>query len=432
MKSRPIYFADNIFYWARIGKQATVLEIRCDLKQNVKPRELKTALANALRVHTNFRIRPVLVRGEFRAVVPDVKRPPLFPEDGRVRNLGTAETKGLMLYVTYKEKNIALHIFHGLSDFRGILAFLKTMLRFYYHEPGQDPGKLPAPDSVDTIPCFENIIEAGPPDDPIGMYDPKKHDIFLLPEENFGKRTTTQHICQIDIPLEPLLALSKNSESSVIPTIHAFMGRAIRRTYEVGDRTIVGYTPVDLRPIFHFETGGNASSNFPIPYTERMDRYSLPERAMFLRSIMEVQMLPENLYVKVKGPMDSVRPVLEKPLPTGVKTRLIVNGGRKIDREIYTYGISYAGKVRFGEEIDPRVASVTACAGSYSYPLWILACEFDGTLRMLLTQSYESDTLARNIYREIGAEIPGTEFRDLGRHDFDKFPLLAVRHRRGK
>ena len=43
--------------------------------------------------------------------------------------------------------------------------------------------------------------------------------------------------------LEPLLALSRKSESSVVPTIEAFIGRAIRNTYEVGDKIITGYIP---------------------------------------------------------------------------------------------------------------------------------------------------------------------------------------------
>ena len=427
---RSIPFSDELFYWLRTGKQPTVLEVRCNLNKRVKPRALKTALGGALRVHTNFRIRPVIVRGGFQAVVADVKNPPLFKEDGRVRHIGTAESRGLMLYASYGEKDFTLHIFHGLSDFRGICAFLNTILKFYYHELGQSGIRLPEPDSRDAIPCFENILDAGAPGDPIGMFDPREHDIFVIPEENFGKKTTMQHICEIDVPLEPLLVLSRGNESSVVPTIEAFIGRAIRKTYDVGEKIITGYTPIDLRPIFHFENSGNSSSNFPIPYTEKMDRYDLNERSMYLRSILDLQSQPENLYVKVKYARDAIMAVAKKPLPLGIRARLITNGGRKIDRGIYTYGISYAGKVRFGVEIDPHVASVTACAGSYSYPLWILACEFDGILRMVLTQSYESDTLARNICREIADKIPGTSFIDWGHHEFDEFYLKDLRHLR--
>ena len=430
MEIRPLYFADEIFYLARIGKQATVLEVQCTLAQEVIPEALEAAFANALRVHTNFRIRPVVVHGRFQAMVDDVKKPPVFKKDGRVRQLGTAETDGLMIYVVYDEKVITLHIFHGLSDFRGIIAFLKTILKFYYHETGQAETVLPEPDSADTIPCMEDIVKAGAPGDPIGMFNPDKDKVFHLPEENFGKKTTMQQICEIDVPLEPILALSKRNESSVVPTLQAFIGRAIRKTYDVGEKVIIGYTPVDLRPIFHFETSGNASSNFTIPYTEMMDRHDLAERAMFLRTILDLQIQPENLYARVKGTMDRVIPVAESPLPVGIETKLMLNVGRKEDTANYTYGISYAGKVLFGDEIDPYVTSVTACAGSYSYPLWILACEFNGILRMVFTQSYESNRLAKNIYQELASEIPGTTFADRGHHEFDEFRLINLWHTR--
>lgn len=323
---------------------------------------------------------------------------------------------------------ITLHVFHGLSDFRGICSFIGTWLKFYFHRLGLADVKLPEPDSMDTAPCFENILKAGAPGDPIGYFVPKEEDVFHLPEKNFGKKTTMQHICEIDVPIKPLLALSKNSESSVVPTIHAFIGRAIRKTYEVGEKVIIGYTPVDLRPIFHFETGGNASSNFPIPYTEKMDHYELNKRTMFLRSLLDVQIQPENLYERIRSVWDRSVPFIGTALPAGIKSKIIVREGRKTDTASYTYGISYAGKVCFGDEIDPHVTSLTACAGSYSYPLWILACEFGGTLRMVFTQSYESDTLVRNICRELASEIPGTVFSDWGHHEFDEFYYRHLQH----
>lgn len=429
---RQFYFADEIFYWARIGNQPTVLEFQCTLAQNAEPEALGAALVNALEVHTNFRIRPVVARGQYMASVEEVKRPPLYEETGRKRRMCTRETEGLLLYATYKERLVTLHVFHSLSDFRGICAFINTWLKFYFDKLGLAKVELPALDSADTIPCFENILVAGAPGKTLGYYFPKEEDVFHLPEENFGKRTTVQHICEIDVPIGPLLALSKNSESSVVPTLHAFIGRAIRKTYDVGDKVIIGYTPVDLRPIFHFQTSGNASSNFPIPYSERMDRHDLRERAMFLRSIMDLQLQPENLYERVRSTWERSVPFISKPLPAGLKSKIVVREGRKTDTASYTYGISYAGKVRFGEEIDPHVTSLTACAGSYSYPLWILACEFGGTLRMVFTQSYESDKLVRNICEEIAAEIPGTSFSDWGHHEFDEFYYRHLQHLIGR
>ena len=425
---REFVYSDEIFYWARIGNQPTVLEVQCTLAQDAEPHALGEALLGALRVHTNFRARPIVVRGKFLASIEDVKTPPLYEDTGVRRCLGTEETERLLIYATYKERVVTLHVFHGLSDFRGICAFLNTLLKFYFNSLGQTDFDLPEPDSEDTIPCFENILEAGAPADPIGYFVPEEEDVFHIPEENFGKWTTDQHICEIDVPIEPLLALSRSSESTVVPTLHAFIGRAIRKTYDVGKKDVIGYTPVDLRPIFHFETSGNASSNFPIPYSEELDNHDLHKRAKDLRGLLNVQIRPENLYERIRSTWDRSVPFINTHLPAGIKTRVVVREGRKTDTASYTYGISYAGKVRFGDEIDPHVTSLTACAGSFSYPLWILACELGGTLRLVFTQAYESDALVRNICQEIASEIPGTTFSDWGHHKFDEFHLRHLQH----
>lgn len=62
---RPFYFADEIFYWARIGNRPTVLEFQCVLAGEAEPQALGEALLKALQVHTNFRARPVVSRGQF-------------------------------------------------------------------------------------------------------------------------------------------------------------------------------------------------------------------------------------------------------------------------------------------------------------------------------------------------------------------------------
>ena len=151
---REFVYSDEIFYWARIGHQPTVLEVQCTLAQNAEPQALGEALLDALRVHTNFRTRPVVVRGKFLASIEDVETPPLYEENGVKRCLGTDETEQLMIYATYKERVVTLHVFHGLSDFRGICAFLNTMLKFYFNYLGQTDVELPEPDSRDTNPVL--------------------------------------------------------------------------------------------------------------------------------------------------------------------------------------------------------------------------------------------------------------------------------------
>ncbi len=451
---KELYFFDETFYWKRSGKRATVIESECELTYSVRPDELRQAVVSALRVHRNFRARPVIVGRRFYVEDSEAEQVAVVSEaDGLPRHLGTKETGGLMLYVSYGERRFTLHVFHGLADMRSICGFLHTVLRFYCHTDDENP---PAADSMDTFPCHEHILQGahhvgdcksptaireGAPGEPKGKFIPQEHDIFHLPERLFSTRTTRQHIIDIDVPLAPLLAFARENGSSVVPALCAVVGRAIRQRYDVGQKEIVCYTPKDLRPVFHFETGGNGAIPFSLPYTAETDRLSAGERARRLREEMMVQTRPENLYTTVAQLRADFDQIFAAPMPVTEVSPMVVKSGRQKDSAFCTYGISYAGHLDFsdhqgceagcsdagcGDSIARQVQAVGFSAGSYSYPLWIMACEYKGILRMRLMQSFESDRLATVIYEELAALFPGTAYTDRGRHDFDSFPLGSV------
>lgn len=430
---KELYFFDETFYWLRSGRRATVIEAECELTQSVRPDELRAAVVSALRVYRNFRARPVIVDRRFLVEDSEAEQVAVVSEaDGLPRHLGTKETGGLMLYVSYSERRFTLHVFHGLADMRSICGFLGTVLRFYCQAGGDS---LPAADSMDTFPCHEHILGGGTPGAPEGKFVPQEHDIFHLPERLFSTRTTRQHIIDIDVPLAPLLAFARESGSSVVPALNAVIGRAIRQRYDVGQKEIVCYTPKDLRPVFRFETSGNGAIPFSLPYTAETDRLSADERARRLREEMMVQTRPENLYATVAQLRADFDQIFAAPLPVTKVSPMVVKSGRQKDSAFCTYGISYAGHLGFsdyqgearcGDAIARQVQAVGVSAGSYSYPLWIIACEYKGILRMRLVQSFESDRLANVIHQELAALFPGTAYTDRGHHDFDSFPLGSV------
>ena len=122
--------------------------------------------------------------------------------------------------------------------------------------------------------------------------------------------------------------------------------------------------------------------------------------------------------------------IFAAPLPIRQVSPKVVKSGRQKDSAFCTYGISYAGHLDFGDAIAQQVQIVSVSAGSYSYPLWIVACEYKGVIRMRLVQSFKSDRLATAIHQELDALFPSTTYTDRGYHDFDSFPLRSVSRKR--
>ena len=141
---------------------------------------------------------------------------------------------------------------------------------------------------------------------------------------------------------------------------------------------------------------------------------------------LNVQTRPENLYTTVAQLRSDFDKIFSAPMPVRQMSPQLVKSGRENDSAINTYGISYAGHLDFGEAIAQQVQTVSVSAGSYSYPLWIVACEYKGIIRMRLVQSFKSNRLATAIHQELAALFPDITYTDRGYHDFDSFPLGSV------
>lgn len=425
---RP-YLSDNYYYyWVTPGGRAPIVEWEFMLLQNVDGVALAKAVAAALRAHNNWRTHPVIVGGRPYHDLMDVECVPVFADDGRVRRMGTTDTCGYLFYVAWQGKRVALRYFHSVADGRGGLAFMGTVLRCYLNELCLIELEPPAPSSVDTQPTFERILERMKDVPSFGKFDPKKHDVFSMSVERYAGKGTAQRVLEVDVPLAPLLELSKQSESSVVPTLQALIGRALHTTYNVGHKTIVAYTSIDTRRVFGLESAGNAATHFLVPYVARLNRYDLPKRAMVLRGALDLQTLPENIATEIAHNMADVAEGEEAPYPIEAITAAIEDSVLQNSNSIYTYAISYPGKVSLGDEVEPYVDEVRTSVSAYTLPFSIEACEYKGTIRMVFTQNYEDDGPVRAICKEIERVVPGTTFADKGVRMYDELRLEDLDH----
>lgn len=428
MRLRELYKADEVFYWGRTGSRPTVIETKCVLKAEVDAVLLKSAFSSALMVHTNFRVRPVICRGRVKALLHDIEKVPVFPDDGCPKHIGSCETEGYMLYCSYRSRCFTLHVFHGVSDLRGIINFMNTMLLFYFGEEGQSITAESLPYATDTELVYETIMEKKESFRPEGRYAAGERSIFHIPEPRFQAKNTAQRLFEIDIPAGPLLRLSKSCESSVFPVIQTMTGRGLRKVYDVGDADIAGYGSVDLRPIFKVSSGGNSASAFTVPYTPDLEALDFGECAKLLRKEMLTQIKPDNLFAGISQNVEPIEKLSAIPHSIVFASGLSVAASRRRDDRNNTYGLSYGGHVSFGQSIDRNVESVSACAGSYSYPVWMVACEFGGMIRIMVSQAFGSDAAVRGIFSEIKEHIPEAVLTDHGMHGYDECHVKDLEH----
>ena len=424
------YLADKYYYyWVAPDGRAPIVEWEAVLSRDVDEPALGRALATTMRAFTNFRTHPIIVAGRPQHELLGVDDVPLFEDDGTTRRMGTSDTLGYLFYIAWKGRRVALRYFHTVADGRGGLAFMCELLRCYLGELGVIDYEPPSPDSTDTQPTFETILKRMEGVPTFGKFNPKRHKVFSMPVERYPRKGTIQRVFEIDVPLAPLLSISKRSESSVVPTFQALIGRALHKLFDVGDSTIVAYTSIDTRRLFGLETGGNAANHFLVPYVAKLDKYKLPKRAMVLRGCLDLQTLPENIAAEIATNMAGVAEGEAAPYPIEAITAAIEQSVLDDSNSSYTYAISYPGKVSLPDEVAPYVEEIRTSVSAYTLPFSIEACEYKGTVRMMFTQNYEDDGPVRAIWQEIERVVPGTTFVDRGVRSYDRLELESLDHR---
>ncbi len=409
--------ADKIFYLGMSGSHAYTVLFHVTLTQCIKPEALRKALKQTMQLYPRFQAHPVIMENMLYTVTPELKDVPLFEETNQGRHYGTEDTYGYLFYVTYLSRDIYLRVFHGISDGRGIYTFLNSLVHFYFLELGypipEDAQLTPAPPQPEQDICStvlnltENLNE---------LARTNVETPFQIPEQFFEDTVYCSRQMEIDVALLPLLAMAKRYESSPVPVLQALIGEALREVYPVNDKTIVAYTPIDLRPVFQLESAGNASSAMYIPYKSKMDSFSLEMKSTILRTSLELQAQPGNLHQGLKYIVDTVNYL--DSLSASVPLEAIAQGAteemKKSSREVFTYLISYVGKTPVSDVISPFVESVRMVGDSYHAPLTIGAVEHKGTIRLLFSMFFDNDKVVYKIYEKLKSALPETVLLDRG------------------
>ena len=426
---REPYLADRYFYyWVAPGGRAPIVEWEAVLARDVDAPALARAVETALGIHANFRAHALVVDGRpmHEALAVGGSGVPVFA-DGAPRRMGTADTYGYLFYVAWSRRRVALRYFHSVADGCGGLAFLSCVLGCYLRELGCVDFELPAPDSSDTAPTFERILERMGKTLPHGKFDPRQCDVFSLPVMRYPGGTV-QRLIEIDVPLAALLDLARRSGSSVVPTLQALIARALRGSFDVGEQVVVSYTSVDVRRVFGVETGGNAATHVLVPYGAQLDDLGLPTCAKALREVLSQQMLPENVAAEIAATMAGVAEGEASPYPIEAITAAIEASVLADSNASYTYSLSYPGKVSLPEGVEAFVDEVRTSVSAYTLPFAIEACEFKGIVRMMISQTFADDGVAKAIFAQIARALPGTAYVDRGERVCDELRLESLDH----
>lgn len=418
---------DSIFYGAFSGKNATFdIRVRFDLKKKIDLKKYQKAADDALRCYPEFCVRPVIREG--RVLYEENTRPVrLAPDDGTPLYFGTDGengTNGYLFAFLYGEKHVTFSLFHGLTDARGMIAYLITAL-WNYVCAVFPPIRIVGPKMftrhgirISPDPCYAmeeteryDPLTAFAADTPlVELVDPAQ--VFALPPETYDPEDLSCRLINLEISNEAFLRRTKELGTSFAALLAAITGEAIMTAYDVGDRVVSVSVTADPRKQFDTFSMGNMAFNCPLPMTK--EDLSLPQAELCarLRADIKKQITKENAqasYKVILGQCDEIDAMGD----IIAVNQYITSAGAAHLSTAATIFLTYPGRISNNPISRTLLSGVTP--GMLAVERGVVVYAHRDSLIVQITQKSDDLTLADSMERTLAKYGFAPKKQDMGR-----------------
>lgn len=363
--------AAKIYPAVRNRKWASVFRLSAMLREPVQPELLQQALDITLARIPSFAVK--IKAGLFWYFFELGAERPLVQQDDAtpcVRLFG--KTNGNYLFrVRYYGKQIALEIFHSVTDGYGGMTFLKTLTAEYLKLCGH------------PIPATHGVLDTSEP--------PRPEEV----EDNFGKyanlkavtsrkESRAYHISGTDlpphriniitglIPLDKMLAVAKSRGVTlteylcavylfVLYNIQKAEGRRAQR------RPVKLSIPVNMRKFYNSVTLRNFSSYINASIDPRYGEYTFDEIVTHVHHYMRYEMTEKHLNARLAKNVKSERNLLLRVAPLFVKNFALNIAFQLVGETLFTSVLTNMGIVDVPDEMKPHVKYFDCLLGPPRY-----------------------------------------------------------------
>ena len=416
---------DSVFYGAYAGENATFdIRVRFDLKRPLNREKLQRAADAALACYPEFAVRPVLYEGRI-AYAENHAPVKLAPDDGRRLYFGTEDMNGYLFVFLTGERHVTFSLFHGLTDARGMIAYVISVL-WNYAKAVFPPIRIAGTgmftkhgirvdrrlfEQMDDTERYDPLVKFAGEGTPVDLIDTEK--LFRMPPEVYDRGETSCRLINLEISNAAFLAKTKELNTSFAPLLAALTARAIGGLYDIGDRVISVVATADARRFFQTWSLGNMAYNVPLPVTKAELALPLGELCAKLKADMLAQTTKENAAatfrdilrqcdeIDAMGDVDAVNRALNEP--GGLET-LTTNG---------TIFMTYPGRV--ADNPIARVLLEGISPGMLAVERAVVAYAHREELVIQITQKSDDMTLVNAMRETLTQNGFAPRTRDLGR-----------------
>ena len=398
--------AAKIFPAVSTRRETNTFRVQVSLKELVEPEILQLAVDAILERYPMFKVR--LKAGFFWPYL-DYNSSPFYIEPMNTSVCGPIipkENNGYLFKIFYREKTIAIEIFHSLADGSGAFGLLKSIIYEYLHLKGYKV----TPDNMiltkDSRPTREEYEDAHN-----AYYDAKnrKH----VPEKKaFGIKGTPipeGHIGLISgvMSTKAMLDLSRSNQATVTEYLSALMMYTIyvtqiqyREHLKANQKPVKIFVPVNLRKHFPSKTLRNFSNFVKTEMYMTKSDITFSEILELVKKQFKEGMTKSELIRKMSENVAFEKNVFLKIMPYFIKKFALRIGYKMLGLSLNTISFTNIGKIEFPDSMMPFIEDATAAAYSGKFNTVNGAItSFQDKFKITFTRSIIETNIEREFFR---------------------------------
>ncbi len=389
-----------------------VFRLSCELYEVIDPKILLRALNKTIESFPFF--RSILRRGVFWYYFESSDLTPEVSEESLsvCAPIYNKNARDLLFRVFYYNKRISFEIFHALSDGKGALLFLQTLVYHYlvYRYEAQFKDQKPDLDYSASIKkkmdnSFDKhfIGDNGFSPNVINYNKTKKA------HRNRGKRTEENRMKLIEgsMSVKAVLMEAKKDNTSLTIYLAALFIYSIYKEMKAVERNrpIVLSVPINLRQFFESDTARNFFSTMNISYQFTKEKTELKDVIESITDSFQQDLTVDKINHKINRLVSLEKNPFMRIIPLPIKDYSIRIANKFVDRGI-TGAISNIGKVSMAEEFEPYIRQFTVCTSARRPQ--ICMCSYGDRLVISFTSPFKDTEIQRRFFEYLsnkGIEI---------------------------
>ena len=313
--------------------------------------------------------------------------------------IGSKELDGALVAFTYAENEILLEAFHGLMDGYGMNEILRTLVYYYCTARYGVELAVPAAKKVGDKIAEDEYVDIL--NEPVPGVDYGQLMAMGMGAEGFGMPQNIASIPEqkiedfqcvhIGISLPQLLKITKESGHSVATLLTAVFNRALLDTYPELEGNIVASQAVSARKAYNGAgTLQNCTAGISLVADDRLKQLDVLSQGPILKTQLQMATKPEALAMQIMM-MHQAGTQLEAQPTIAMKVGFLRQAMSHMLAS-WTYKMSYAGKLNFGEA-DKYVENVFTMQDNTGDRVTMQIMATDRELCMSYIQDFQNEAL---------------------------------------